>query len=289
MKDRLAELNAYSSSQPADARGPEENPAMDDFLKRVAEVQVLVDKIASLVEEVKKRHCAILSAPNPEPKIKQELEQLCSEIRKHAISVQVRLKSMQTSQPEDENGNSTSVYHRIHRTQHSMLSQRFVEVMTAYNDAQISFREKSKGRIQRQLEITGHVLTDEDLENFLHSDSPSVFTSNILLNSQITRQALNEIESRHQDILRLETSIRELHEMFTDIAMLVETQGEVINSIEKNVTNATDYVGQAKVETKKAQRYQKRARRKYIIIGVIVLVLLLVLALVVGLSVGLRP
>lgn len=46
----------------------------------------------------------------------------------------------------------------------------------------------------------------------------------IISDSQITRQALNEIESRHKDIMKLETSIRELHEMFMDMAMFVETQ-----------------------------------------------------------------
>ena len=48
--------------------------------------------------------------------------------------------------------------------------------------------------------------------------------SKIISDSQITRQALNEIESRHKDIMKLETSIRELHEMFMDRAMFVETQ-----------------------------------------------------------------
>lgn len=46
----------------------------------------------------------------------------------------------------------------------------------------------------------------------------------IISDSQITRQALNEIESRHKDIMKLETSIRELHEMSMDMAMFVETQ-----------------------------------------------------------------
>lgn len=46
----------------------------------------------------------------------------------------------------------------------------------------------------------------------------------IISDSQITRQALNEIESRHKDIMKLESSIRELHEMFMDMAMFVETQ-----------------------------------------------------------------
>lgn len=48
--------------------------------------------------------------------------------------------------------------------------------------------------------------------------------SKIISDSQITRQALNEIESRHKDIMKLETSIRELHEMFMDMAMVVEIQ-----------------------------------------------------------------
>lgn len=38
--------------------------------------------------------------------------------------------------------------------QHTVLSRKFVEVMTQYNETQVSFRERSKGRIQRQLEIS---------------------------------------------------------------------------------------------------------------------------------------
>ena len=52
----------------------------------------------------------------------------------------------------------------------------------------------------------------------------------IISDSHITRQALNEIESRHQDIIRLESSIRELHAMFMDMALLVETQVIIIIS-----------------------------------------------------------
>lgn len=54
--------------------------------------------------------------------------------------------------------------------------------------------------------------------------SVSFVLPKIISDSQITRQALNEIESRHKDIMKLESSIRELHEMFMDMAMFVETQ-----------------------------------------------------------------
>lgn len=44
------------------------------------------------------------------------------------------------------------------------------------------------------------------------------------MDSSISKQALSEIETRHSEIIKLENSIRELHDMFRDMAMLVESQ-----------------------------------------------------------------
>ena len=53
---------------------------------------------------------------------------------------------------------------------------------------------------------------------------PSKPVLQIKMDSQMTKQALNEIETRHTEIIKLENSIRELHDMFVDMAMLVESQ-----------------------------------------------------------------
>lgn len=53
--------------------------------------------------------------------------------------------------------------------------------------------------------------------------SSSVTQSQIIMDN-ITEQAMNEIETRHNEIIKLENSIRELHDMFMDMAMLVESQ-----------------------------------------------------------------
>ncbi|XP_051693595.1 syntaxin-2 isoform X4 [Oryctolagus cuniculus] len=237
MRDRLPDLTACRKDDDGDTIVVEKDHFMDDFFHQVEEIRNSIAKIAQDVEAVKKDHSIILSAPNPEGTIEQSFDQ-------------------------DESGNRTSVDLRIRRTQHSVLSRKFVEVMTEYNEAQTLFRERSKGRIQRQLEITGRTTTSEELEEMLESGKPSVFISDIISDSQITRQALNEIESRHKDIMKLESSIRELHEMFMDMAMFVETQGDMINNIEKNVMNAADYVEHAKEETKKAIKYHSKARRQ---------------------------
>ncbi|KYO39574.1 syntaxin-2 isoform B [Alligator mississippiensis] len=282
MKDRLADLAACKKNG-EDGESTivvEKDHFMDEFFQQVEDLRNSIAKIAQNVEEVKKKHSIILSAPNPEGRTKEELEDLNKEIKKIANKVRAKLKTIELSFEQDENANRTSVDLRIRKTQHSVLSRKFVEVMTEYNETQTLFRERSKGRIQRQLEITGKTTTDEELEEMLESGNPSIFTFDIISDSQITRQALNEIESRHKDIMKLESSIRELHDMFMDMAMFVETQGEMINNIEKNVMNASDYVEHAKEETKKAVKYQSKARRKMMFIIICVTVLLVILGII---------
>ena len=50
------------------------------------------------------------------------------------------------------------------------------------------------------------------------------FLFQIIMETQQARQTLADIEARHADIMKLENSIRELHDMFMDMAMLVENQ-----------------------------------------------------------------
>uniref|UniRef100_UPI00063CEEC7 syntaxin-3-like n=1 Tax=Odobenus rosmarus divergens TaxID=9708 RepID=UPI00063CEEC7 len=113
---------------------------------------------------------------------------------------------------------------RVRESQHSFPSWKFVEVMTKYNEAQVDFRECSKGRIQGQLEITGKKTTDEELEEMLENGKPAIFISGLnKIDSQISKQALCENEGQHKDIVRLESSIK-VHDMFMDITMLAENQ-----------------------------------------------------------------
>uniref|UniRef100_A0A7M4FLZ0 Syntaxin 2 n=1 Tax=Crocodylus porosus TaxID=8502 RepID=A0A7M4FLZ0_CROPO len=259
---------------------PEIASSIHSSVSDVEDLRNSIDNIAQNVEEVKKKHSIILSAPNPEGRTKEELEDLNKEIKKIANKVRAKLKTIEQSFEQDENANITSVDLRIRKTQHSVLSRKFVEAMTEYNETQTLFRERSKGRIQRQLEITGKTTSDEELEEMLESGNPSIFTSDIISDSQITRQALNEIESRHKDIMKLESSIQELHDMFMDMAIFVETQGEMINNIEKNVMNASNYVDHAKKQTILATKYQSKARKKMMFIIICVTVLLVILGII---------
>ncbi|XP_058424968.1 syntaxin-1A isoform X2 [Diceros bicornis minor] len=197
---------------------------MDEFFEQVEEIRGFIDKISGNVEEVKRKHSAILASPNPDEQTKEELEELMSDIKKTANKVRSKLKGIEQSIEQEEGLNRSSADLRIRKTQHSTLSRKFVEVMSEYNATQSDYRERCKGRIQRQLEITGRTTTSEELEDMLESGNPAIFASGIIMDSSISKQALSEIETRHSEIIKLENSIRELHDMFRDMAMLVESQ-----------------------------------------------------------------
>ncbi|XP_014804373.1 PREDICTED: syntaxin-3 isoform X2 [Calidris pugnax] len=282
MKDRLEQLKA---KQDVDDDTEEleiavDNTAfMDEFFAEIEETRQNIDKISENVEEAKKLYSIILSAPIPEQKTKDDLEQLTAEIKKMANSVRNKLKSMERNIEQDEARSSADL--RIRKSQHSVLSRKFVDVMTKYNEAQVDFRERSKGRIQRQLEITGKNTTDEELEEMLESGNPSIFTSGIM-DSQISKQALSEIEGRHKDIVRLESSIKELHDMFVDIAMLVENQGGLLDNVEQYVLHTSEHVEQANEGVKKALLYQGQRRKKKIMIMICCIILAIILAASIG-------
>lgn len=76
--------------------------------------------------------------------------------------------------------------------------------------------------------LLGRTTTNEELEDMLEQGNSAVFTQGIIMDTAAAKQTLADIEARHADIIKLETSIKELHDMFMDMAMLVESQVSTI-------------------------------------------------------------
>ncbi|XP_011478389.1 syntaxin-3 isoform X5 [Oryzias latipes] len=266
MKDRLEQLKATCDQDDEEVEIAVDNAAfMDEFFSQIEDIRGSIDKIDENVAEVKKLFSVILSAPTSDQKTQDDLEAITNDIKKMANNARNKLKTIERNLESEQQQERVSADMRIRKSQHAVLSRKFVEVMTKYNEAQVDFRERSKGRIQRQLEITGKATTDEELEEMLESGNAAVFTAGIV-DSGISKQALSEIESRHKDIVRLESSIKELHDMFVDIAMLVESQGGMIDRIESNMDQSVGFVERAVADTKKAAKFQQEARRKKMMI-----------------------
>lgn len=130
-----------------------ENPANAEFFKKVEEIMELIEKMKTDVEEVKRTQSSILSSPGSDEKLKHQLDDLMTTIKKTSNVVRGRLKGMEQEIEKMEESGDMSADLRIRKTQHSMLLQKFVHTMTDYNQTQVDYRERCKSRIQRQLEI----------------------------------------------------------------------------------------------------------------------------------------
>lgn len=92
------------------------------------------------------------------------------------------------------------------------------------------------------------------------------------------RTTYAKVAGKYQDVLTLEQSVAELHQMFLDFALLTEQQGELLDQIEFQVKQAGDYVEEANLDIHQAGEYQKAIRKKQcwiILIAVIAIVVIL--------------
>lgn len=87
---------------------------------------------------------------------------------------------------------------------------------------------------------------------------------------------------KYQDVLTLEQSVTELHQMFLDFALLTEQQGELLDQIEFQVKQAGDYVEEANVDVHQSIEYQKSIRKKQCWIILIVVVAIIVVLFAIG-------
>jgi t-SNARE complex subunit (syntaxin) len=71
-----------------------------------------------------------------------------------------------------------------------------------------------------------------------------------------------EVKDKYSEVLALERSIADLNQMFLDFALLIEQQGEMLDQIEFQVKEATDFVDQANVELAASVELQIGLRKK---------------------------
>ncbi|KAJ4879009.1 Syntaxin-related protein KNOLLE [Raphanus sativus] len=88
-----------------------------------------------------------------------------------------------------------------------------------------------------------------------------------------------EIQDRYDAAKEIEKSLLELHQVFLDMAVMVEAQGEQMDEIEHHVMNASHYVKDGANELKTAKNHQ-RSSRKCMCVGIIVLLLIILVVLI---------
>lgn len=92
---------------------------------------------------------------------------------------------------------------------------------------------------------------------------------------------IQEIQERHDAVKDMERNLQELHQVFLDMAVLVQAQGEQIDDIENHVMRANSFVNSGTQQLTKARASQKNTRKWtcFAIILLLVIILIVILSL----------
>ncbi|XP_066229171.1 syntaxin-11 isoform X2 [Saccopteryx leptura] len=232
---------------------------LESLYRDIQDLQAENQHLMADVKRLGKQNARFLTSMRRLSSIKRDTNSIAKDIKARGESVHRKLRAMKVlSEAAEAQHGPNSAVARISRAQYSALTRAFQRAMHEYNQAEMKQRENCKIRIQRQLEIMGKDVSGDQIEDMFEQGKWDVFSENLLADVKGARAALNEIESRHRELLKLESRIRDVHELFLQMAVLVEEQADTLNVIELNVEKTLDYTGQAKAQVRKAVQYKKK-------------------------------
>ncbi|XP_005389296.1 PREDICTED: syntaxin-11 [Chinchilla lanigera] len=272
MKDRLAELLEFSKS--CDQQFPdgdddfdsphedivfETDHLLESLYRDIQDIQEDNQLLAADVRRLGKQNARFLTSMRRLSSIKRDTNSIAKAIKARGEGIHRKLRALkELSEAAEAQHGAHSAVARISHAQYSALTRAFQQAMHEYNQAEMKQRDNCKIRIQRQLEIMGKDVSGEQIEDMFEQGKWDVFSENLLADVKGARAALSEIESRHRELLRLESRIRDVHELFLQMAVLVEQQADALNVIEFNVQRTRDYTGEAKAQVRRAVQYKRR-------------------------------
>lgn len=240
----------------------ESSSAIDDILREAHSIRKEISLIHLEVERLSAHNERFGTSMRRLTLLKKDSDCIARKIQQRGEALCARLEALgkESTQLEEKEGPNSAVS-RIARVQCDTLTHTFHAVMNDYNKAEEMQRIACRKRIQRQASILGTDITDEQLDVMVHKGGEGWAELSHALQTQgahSSRWALCEIKGRHKELVELEARLKEVHELFLHMAMLVEEQGSMINNIEANVCRTQEYVEVININIKTAIKYKKK-------------------------------
>jgi t-SNARE complex subunit (syntaxin) len=253
----------------------DQDDELKEFFEVVSEIKSGMALIKKNIKAIEESYGQSLVALNVDQKNSEDLERLIDSTNLAAADLRNKLKEMDQENKKMGNNTKGTAQYRIRTNMHGTLTRKFLDLMSEYQEVQTKYKNKYRERVERQYKIAKPDATQEEIDEALESGNTQIFQKQILdmQHHAQAKEALIYIENRHRDIIRLEQSIKQLHQLFLDMAILVEAQGELIDQIEYNVSQSVAYTKQAVKELHKANQLQKKSRKKMCCLIIIFLVI----------------
>jgi t-SNARE complex subunit (syntaxin) len=137
--------------------------------------------------------------------------------------------------------------------------------MNYFQEIQTSYENNFRAKMKRQIGAIHPDKSPEEVDEMItRGEVSNMLEGNIMQDKREHSEAamaLIHLKEQHRDIMMLEQSIIELHQIFVDIATLVEAQDALVDQIEWNCEQACAWTGEATKELKTANLYVKGHRK----------------------------
>ncbi|ONK76582.1 uncharacterized protein A4U43_C03F29810 [Asparagus officinalis] len=253
----------------------EDVEGVKDDLKHLEQLH---QRLQGLNEETKLAHSATVVK-----ELRSRMDKDVEQVLRKAKMVKGKLEALEKSNAASRAVPGCGPGSSADRTRTSVvggLGKKLKDLMDGFQGLRARMAEEYKETVgRRYFTVTGKQADDDTIESMISSGESENFLQKAI-EEQGRGQVLDtimEIQERHDAVKEIEKSLMDLHQVFLDMAALVEAQGHQLNDIESHVAHASSFVRKGTVELESAKEYQRSSRKWACIAVLLVLVMIAVL------------
>ncbi|KAL2481785.1 putative Syntaxin [Abeliophyllum distichum] len=259
---------------------------LDNFFNKVQEIEKQYEKLNKLLKKLQDAHeesKAVTKAAAMKA-IKQRMEKDVDEVGKISRSIKSKIEELDKENLANRQKPGCGKGSGVDRSRTATtvaLKKKFKDKMSEFQTLRENIHQEYREVVERRVfTVTGTRADEETIDRLIETgDSEQIFQKAISEQGRgQIMDTLAEIQERHDAVQDLERKLLELQQVFLDMAVLVDAQGDMINNIESHVSSAVDHVQSGNVALQKAKSLQKNSR-KWMCIAI--LILLIIVAIVV--------
>ncbi|KAK3900632.1 syntaxin pep12 [Staphylotrichum tortipilum] len=270
--DQLSSLEAGRRGSPGYADDPDFQRLSQDLMNRLFKLNGNNQRLAGEVGH--------LGTRRDTPRVRERVHELIEESRDSFKAVGEGVKKIQTW----EDVTPTQKYMQ------QKLSREFQSSLSEFQNLQRQALEKQKASVSAARAAVDHdaALHDDHAPLLSHQEPQQ----SLQQQQELTRLAPQDdvdfqealILEREEEIRNIEQGVGDLNVLFQQVAQIVTEQGEVLDTIERNVETVRDDTLGADRELRSAARHQKNARSKACCLLLVLSVILTIVLLAVFLG-----
>ncbi|KAL0309463.1 UNVERIFIED_CONTAM: syntaxin [Sesamum radiatum] len=263
---------------------------LDRFFEDVEAVKDELGDLESLYAQLQAAHeqSKTLHSAKAIKDLRSRMDADISAALKKAKVIKVRLEALDRSNAANRSLPGCGPGSSSDRTRTSVvngLRKKLHDTMTRFNDLRQKMGSEYRETVQRRYyTVTGENPDEKILDRLIETGESETFLQKAIQEQgrgQVM-ETIMEIQERHDAVKEMEKNLKELHQVFLDMAVLVQSQGEQLDDIESQVNRANSFVRGGTHQLEVARKHQKNSR-KWACFG-IVLVLIIILIIVLSLQ-----